>query len=88
VLLASLHQNYPNPFNPVTRINFELPISAPVVLKVYNILGQEVASLEDDVLSPGYHSVVFDARLLPSGVYVYTIRAGNHRDEQKMVLAK
>jgi photosystem II stability/assembly factor-like uncharacterized protein len=71
----SLSQNYPNPFNPETKINFALASAANVNLKVFDILGQEVALLVNSYLEPGMHSVKFDASSLNSGVYFYTIEA-------------
>jgi len=83
-----LLQNYPNPFNPVTRIEFALPQSAFITLRVFNVLGQEVASLVSQTLTAGTHEVVFDAAHLPSGTYVYRIEAGNFVSTRRMVLVK
>jgi len=69
----SLSQNYPNPFNPETVINFALPVNGQVLLEVYNILGQSVATLADKNYSAGYHSLRWKAGDLPSGVYFYNI---------------
>ncbi len=84
----ALDQNYPNPFNPVTVIKFALPKAAPVTLSVYNILGQVVASLADEVKQAGYHQVEFDARSLASGVYFYRIEAGDFVATKKLLLLK
>ncbi len=71
----SLDQNYPNPFNPATTIRFTLPMNAKVSLKVYNMLGQQVADLLENQLMPGTHAVTFNANALASGVYFYRIEA-------------
>jgi hypothetical protein len=84
----ALSQNYPNPFNPMTVIEYALPLSEFVTLKVYNMLGQEVASLVNEVQDAGYRSVAFDANRLPSGVYTYKITAGTFSDVKKMLLLK
>jgi len=84
----SLSQNYPNPFNPTTVINFSLPKSSLVTLKVYNLLGQEVALLVNEVLSPGTHNAKFDAGNLSSGIYVYVLKTSNFTASKKMVLVK
>lgn len=83
-----LEQNYPNPFNPETKIVFNLPETGHVRLNVYNMLGQEVASLVDEQLSAGIHESVFDATNLPSGIYFYTIQTGEFSATRKMVLIK
>jgi hypothetical protein len=71
-----LKQNYPNPFNPATTISFSLVSTSIVSLRIYNVLGQEVASLMDaEVLDEGEESVEFDAAGLPSGVYYYRLTA-------------
>jgi hypothetical protein len=83
-----LSQNYPNPFNPSTTIEFTLPASSPVRLSVYSILGQEVATLVDGVLTPGTHAVRFDGTSLPSGVYVARLLAGARTASVKLTLLK
>ena len=70
-----LGQNFPNPFNPATKIEFEVPDNSFVSLKVYNLLGEEVAELAGKEFSAGVHSVIFDASHLASGIYFYTLRA-------------
>lgn len=84
----ALAQNYPNPFNPSTTINFSLPSSSQVLLRVYNVLGQEVATLVNEELSVGNHSVSFDATGLATGLYIYTIKAGKFSAVKKMLLVK
>ena len=69
----ALHQNYPNPFNPGTVIRYQLPVDGLVVLKVYNLLGQEVATLVNQQQSAGYHEVFFEGRALTSGIYFYRL---------------
>ncbi|MFH1197866.1 MAG: sugar-binding protein [bacterium] len=83
-----LQQNYPNPFNPATRINFSVASDANVSLKVYNLLGQQVATLVNDYMRPGYYEVNFDASQLASGVYVYQLNAGSFISSKKMLLVK
>ena len=84
----SLMQNYPNPFNPVTSIRFALPIESSVRLTVFNMLGQEVASLVKGTMAAGNHKVEFDASKLNSGMYIYRIEAGNFVSVKKMLLMK
>ncbi|MCF6271442.1 MAG: T9SS type A sorting domain-containing protein [Melioribacteraceae bacterium] len=88
VLDYSLSQNYPNPFNPSTVINFSIPESGLVTLKVFNILGQEVVELVNDVKSAGTYEVSFDASGLTTGMYVYKIQSGNYTATKKMMLIK
>jgi hypothetical protein len=83
-----LYQNYPNPFNPTTTISFNLPKQSHITLKVYNILGQEVAILMNEVKSAGSYREVFNASSLPSGVYVYKLTAGSYIETKKMLLLK
>jgi hypothetical protein len=84
----SLEQNYPNPFNPSTTINFTIPNSEYVTLKVFNILGSEVATLVNENLSAGAYKYNFDAQNLASGVYLYELTAGSFREIKKMNLLK
>jgi Secretion system C-terminal sorting domain len=84
----NLSQNYPNPFNPSTQIDFSVPQQSTVQLKVYNTLGQLVATLVNGNLSAGSHSVTFDARNLASGLYIYRLSAGNFTSVKKMMLLK
>jgi len=84
----ALGQNYPNPFNPSTNIRFELPRSGFVSLSVFNLLGQEVASLVNEMKQAGRYETAWDAAGLPSGVYLYRLTAGNHVATKKMILLK
>jgi hypothetical protein len=85
----ALHQNYPNPFNPTTTIAFDLPASTVVSLKVFNILGQEVATVLNGVqLEGGEHVVQFNASNLTSGIYFYQLRAGSFTNTKKLMLLK
>jgi hypothetical protein len=84
----TLSQNYPNPFNPTTKIEFSIPKQSIVVLKVFNILGQEVATLVSDTKAAGHYSVDFDASKLASGAYVYRLTAGNVVMVNKMMFVK
>ncbi len=84
----SLDQNYPNPFNPSTTINFTIPNSEFVTLKVFNILGSEVATLVNENLTAGAYRFSFEAANLASGVYLYELTAGNFREIKKMNLLK
>jgi len=85
----SLSQNYPNPFNPVTSIRFSLPKVSNVTLKVYNANGQEVATvINNEMVSSGVKEVSFNASTLASGIYFYSIIAGDFKETKKMMLIK
>jgi hypothetical protein len=84
----ALSQNYPNPFNPSTLIQFALPVSGQTSLKVYNLLGQEVATLVNDVRAAGTHTVKFDAGHLSSGVYFFRVQSGSFAAVKRMMLLK
>lgn len=84
----TLFNNYPNPFNPTTNISFNLPGSEFVELSVYNVLGQKVATLLNQQMTAGTHTVAFNARNLASGVYIYQIRAGSFVQNKTMMLVK
>lgn len=84
----ALLQNYPNPFNPATTIRYDLPEESFVSLKVYNALGQEVATLVEGMESAGYRSVEFNAAILPSGAYFYRLTAGSYTNVRKFLLMK
>lgn len=84
----SLNQNYPNPFNPSTRITYSIPENAKVMLKVFNLLGQEVAELVNQEQTKGNYIALFEANKLSSGVYFYTLEAGKFSETRKMLLMK
>ncbi|MGE5810641.1 MAG: C25 family cysteine peptidase [Ignavibacteria bacterium] len=84
----SLNQNFPNPFNPSTTIKFSIPEDGIVEMKVYNILGNEVASIANGFFKAGEHSINFNAADLSSGVYFYTIKSKNFTQTRKMMLLK
>ncbi|MDO8549943.1 MAG: T9SS type A sorting domain-containing protein [Ignavibacteria bacterium] len=84
----NLFQNYPNPFNPQTTIQYNVKEKGLVQLKIFDILGKEVAVLVNEVKEEGNHYVIFDASDLPSGVYVYKLRVNNFISNQKMILLK
>ncbi|MFZ1291257.1 MAG: T9SS type A sorting domain-containing protein [Melioribacteraceae bacterium] len=83
-----LNQNFTNPFNPTTKISYQLPEKSIVTLKVYDILGREIAELVNDSRETGYHEVTFDASNLSSGIYYYQIKAGDFIQSRKMLLIK
>jgi hypothetical protein len=83
-----LEQNFPNPFNPSTRISFALPKTIIVELKIFNLLGQEVATLLNEEKAAGTYEVNFDASNLSSGIYLYKIQAGHFVETKKMILLK
>jgi hypothetical protein len=88
-----LYQNYPNPFNPSTEIRFDIPEAIPVQLKIYNILGQHVATLVDHVANAGAFRIYWDGKNasgvdVASGMYLYRLKAGNFVDAKKMVLMR
>jgi len=83
-----LSQNYPNPFNPVTLINFAIPKTGFVSLKVYDLLGKEVSSLVNETKAAGNYNVMFDASKLSSGIYFYKLETSSFTDTKKMVIIK
>jgi hypothetical protein len=83
-----ISQNYPNPFNPITKIKYRIADFGFVSLKVYDILGREIAALVNEEKSAGNYKVQFDASEIPNGVYFYQLKAGNYIETKKMVLMK
>ena len=83
-----MQQNYPNPFNPSTVIEFAVPQESKVLLEVFNILGEKLATLVNEVKTPGYYNVDFNAGLLSSGFYIYRIQAEDFVEVKKMILLK
>jgi photosystem II stability/assembly factor-like uncharacterized protein len=84
----SLAQNYPNPFNPTTTVRYSIPKEGLVTLKVYNVIGEEVAGLVNEIKQAGNYNLTFDAVNLSSGVYLYKLQAGSFVETKKMVLLK
>lgn len=84
----TLYQNYPNPFNPTTEIRYSLPQESKITIKIYNSIGQEVATIVNKIQDSGEYSVIFKAGNLPSGIYLYSIEAGGYVLVKKMLLMK
>jgi hypothetical protein len=84
----ALSQNYPNPFNPSTEISYAIPAETHVTLKVYNLLGQEIASLVDEVKEAGHHTISWNATDQASGVYFYSLETNDFSATKKMVFMK
>lgn len=84
----SLYQNYPNPFNPSTTIKYSIPSSEFVTLKVFDVLGNEVAVLVDEFRPAGRYEATFDAGNLASGIYLYKLQAGDYIQTKKMILIR
>jgi hypothetical protein len=84
----ALHQNYPNPFNPTTTIEFSIQQSEFVSLKIYDVLGSEVAALVNEVKNPGSYAVTWNAAGLASGLYLYRLQTGTGVQQRKMILQK
>ena len=84
----SLDQNFPNPFNPTTKIRYSIPQNAHVTLKLYDILGREVMTLVNGEKSPGVYDVELNMNNYPSGIYIYSIQAGDYFQIKKLVLLK
>ncbi|MCX6121303.1 MAG: glycoside hydrolase family 3 C-terminal domain-containing protein [Ignavibacteriales bacterium] len=85
---ARLYQNFPNPFNPTTTIGYEIPAKGQVTLKVFDMLGREVSMLVDEIKPAGEYKVTWDASMLPSGVYLIQVQAGNYFSVKKAILLK
>lgn len=83
-----LNQNYPNPFNPSTKISWQSPVSGHQTLKVFDVLGNEVATLVDEYKEAGRYEVNFDASKLSSGIYFYKLQTGSFVETKKMILMK
>jgi hypothetical protein len=83
-----LHQNYPNPFNPSTKIRYEISEISHVTLKVFDVLGREVATLVNEAQVPGAYATHFSGENLPSGIYFYTLQAGSFTATRKLILMK
>ena len=83
-----LSQNYPNPFNPSTIIRYQLPVASYVTLKIYNVLGQEVATLVHEEMKPGRYEVTWAGSGFASGVYFYRLQAGSYTETKKLVLMR
>jgi hypothetical protein len=83
-----LEQNFPNPFNPTTKIQYQLPTDSRVTLKVYDILGSEVATLVNEEQEEGYKEVQFNGSNIASGMYVYRLTAGDYVSVKKMLMVK
>jgi hypothetical protein len=84
----SLSQNYPNPFNPSTKISWQVPVGSHQTLKIYDVLGNEVATLVDEYKPAGSYEVEWDASGFPSGVYFYQLKAGSFVETKKMILLR
>lgn len=83
-----LRQNYPNPFNPSTIISWQSPVSSHQTLKVFDILGREIATLVDEYRASGMYDIKFDASKLSSGIYIYRIQIGSFVSSKKMIYLK
>jgi hypothetical protein len=84
----ALSQNYPNPFNPSTQIEFAVPRETHVRLEVYNLLGEKITTLVDEVRQAGYHQVRFSAEQMSSGFYLYRLSTNEYTTIRKMMFVK
>jgi glucuronoarabinoxylan endo-1,4-beta-xylanase len=84
----ALEQNHPNPFNPTTVVNYQVPEQSHVTIKVYDILGKEIAELVNTRKEAGFYSLNFDASNLSSGTYIYRMEAGKYIESRKMIVLK
>ena len=87
-VISGLNQNYPNPFNPVTNLEFRIPESGFVSLKVFDILGNEVVTLINENMLPGSYKTEFDGSNFASGMYFYKLESGNFQETKRMILIK
>lgn len=83
-----LFNNYPNPFNPITTISYQLPKSEFVNLSIYNVAGQLVETMVSEYKNVGYHSVIWNASGIGSGLYFYRIEAGDYMETKKCLILK
>jgi hypothetical protein len=83
-----LEQNYPNPFNPVTTIQYQIPVTEWVTIKVYDALGHEILTLVNEEIHAGNYEIEFDGKLLSSGIYFYSIQVGEYNNVKKLILLK
>jgi hypothetical protein len=88
VFTFKLDQNYPNPSNPTTTISYEIPERSIVTIKIYGVLGNEITTLVNEEKAAGYYDIDFDASELSSGIYFYSLQAGDYIETKKMVLMK
>lgn len=84
----TLSQNYPNPFNPTTKISYAIPKESFVKLKIYNMLGNEIATLINEDQEAGFYSIRFDASDIPSGIYFYRLQANDYTLTKKLTVLK
>ena len=84
----TLYQNYPNPFNPSTKIRYSIPQFSKVIIKVYDILGNEIKTLVNKEKPVGTYEITWNAANLPSGIYFYQLKSGNFIETKKMILLK
>jgi len=84
----SLSQNFPNPFNPITTIRYQLPVAGNITLRLYDVLGNEIATLVDEEKSGGTYEIIFYAGNLPSGVYFYQLQTEGYVETKKMILLR
>ena len=87
-LAYRLQQNFPNPFNPSTKIQYSVPQTSPVQIKVFDVLGNEIETLVNEEKQAGKYEVEFNAANLPSGIYFYQLKAANFVETKKMILMK
>ena len=83
-----LEQNFPNPFNPTTTIRFAIPVETMVNLSIYNILGERITELKNEIMKPGYYDVKFNPSSFASGIYIYRLNASDFTETKKMIFLK